>query len=204
MALTSHALNAYQQLLVALLPQGQAWATDDPNSNLNQLLSALAPELTRIGARVEDLKREMDPRTTIEMLPDWEQAYGLPDCVVATSVSMRRSMLLARVVAEVWQGVIDAAFIVHIAAVAGYTVQVEESVLSRCDQAVCGDALIADAGVAEFSVHASEYTYRQAIAGEACCDDRIEDWGNEVLECVIQWITPAHLTPLFFYHGDLS
>jgi uncharacterized protein YmfQ (DUF2313 family) len=53
-----------------------------------------------VDARAADLlERESDPRATIELLPDWERNWGLPDpCLRSppTSLSGRRAALVAK------------------------------------------------------------------------------------------------------------
>jgi uncharacterized protein YmfQ (DUF2313 family) len=74
------ALNAkaYLQQLQALLPRGLAWprAVD---AHLTKLLSAFSLEFARVDQRVDDLLDEADPRSTLELLPEWERMAGLPD-----------------------------------------------------------------------------------------------------------------------------
>lgn len=80
-----------------LLPPGAAWPRD-PDATLTHLLAGLAGELDRVEDRTADLRREADPRTTLELLPEWERVAGLPDgCLPAnTSLSARRAALIAR------------------------------------------------------------------------------------------------------------
>ena len=48
------------------------------------------------GRAADLLEIESDPRTTVELLPDWERAWGLPDpCFPnATSIAERQNMLV--------------------------------------------------------------------------------------------------------------
>ena len=39
------------------------------------------------------------------------------------------------------------------------------------------------------------------ILGQARAGDKIRTWGNEILECAILSVNPAHLTVLFAYGG---
>ncbi|MBK1753753.1 MAG: DUF2313 domain-containing protein, partial [Escherichia coli] len=68
----------YIRLLSALLPPGPAWSASDP------AIAGAAPSLTRIHQRADALMRELDPRTTTELINRWERLCGLPDeCIPA-------------------------------------------------------------------------------------------------------------------------
>lgn len=71
------AANYFQQLK-ALLPRGKIW-DKSADSILGKLLSTFSEEFARIEQRVEDLVNESDPRTTSELLAEWENFAGLPD-----------------------------------------------------------------------------------------------------------------------------
>ncbi|HFK3577807.1 TPA: hypothetical protein ACG1NE_004791, partial [Escherichia coli] len=52
----------YIRLLSALLPPGPAWSARDP------AIAGAAPSLTRVHQRADALMRELDPRTTTELI----------------------------------------------------------------------------------------------------------------------------------------
>ncbi len=88
----------YREQLQALLPSGAAWPRDQA-AILTATLDALAQELGRVDVRMTDLLNEADPRTTNELLADWERSRGLPDpCVTGTlTTDQRRNNLVAKV-----------------------------------------------------------------------------------------------------------
>lgn len=90
----------YREQLQALLPQGAAW-TREPDANLTALLDAWAQELARLDQRCDDVIEEADPRTTSELLADWERVAGLPDpCLGASpTLGQRRATLVQRLIA---------------------------------------------------------------------------------------------------------
>ena len=91
------AAEGYLALLQALLPRGAAW-TRERTATLTSLLQALGADLARIDADAADLLAEIDPSTTLDMLPDWERVVGLPDdCSPAETVDVatRRSLLVS-------------------------------------------------------------------------------------------------------------
>ena len=75
----------YIRLLSALLPPGPAWSASDPT------IAGAAPSLTRVHQRADAMMRELDPRTTTELINRWERLYGLPDeCIPAGTQTLRR------------------------------------------------------------------------------------------------------------------
>ncbi len=69
----------YTYALERLLPQGLAWPRES-DSVLMRTVRGLAGIWAFIDSRAADLlERESDPRVTLELLPDWERAWGLPD-----------------------------------------------------------------------------------------------------------------------------
>lgn len=87
----------YREQLQALLPSGAAWPRD-AGAVLTATLDALAQELARVDTRAGNLRDEADPRTTIELLPDYERTHGLPDaCVTAAQTTdQRRNALVSK------------------------------------------------------------------------------------------------------------
>lgn len=88
----------FTERLWALLPRGPIWEAR-AGSNLRKLLTALAQEPSRAYQRDQDLLAEMDPRTTTELISDWERVVGLPDSCLAevpTDLQERRDLVTAR------------------------------------------------------------------------------------------------------------
>lgn len=117
---------AYARQLKELLPPGSVWLLL-PGSWISRALLAIGTELARIDARALELLEEADPRTTTELLTDWERVLGLPDgCVLelADTTAERRNSVVAKLVARGGQ---SAAFYISIAAAMGVTATVSES-----------------------------------------------------------------------------
>lgn len=94
----------YQDVLLRLLPPGKAW-TRDPGSTMAALALGLADEFARLDARALDLIEEADPRTTVELLQDWEQTAGLPDPAIPAPVTLddRHAALATRLISVAGQ-----------------------------------------------------------------------------------------------------
>lgn len=86
--------------LQSLLPQGVAWPRE-PGTVLTAVLAALADGLHAAHTRADRLIEEADPRTTDELLPDWERVCGLPDPCTGSvgSVAERRAQVVTRLTA---------------------------------------------------------------------------------------------------------
>ncbi len=67
----------YLPMLLSLLPPGPIWEYEE-GDDIYELLKALSYAYARIEARGQDLINEMDPRTTFELLSDWERVLDLP------------------------------------------------------------------------------------------------------------------------------
>ena len=93
----------YIAALTMLLPEGPAWPTWTSNSNLSKWIEGASQIWGDIDGRADDLLvRESDPRSTLELLPDWERNWGLPDKCVAEPLTLsdRQRMLTHRVTLE--------------------------------------------------------------------------------------------------------
>jgi uncharacterized protein YmfQ (DUF2313 family) len=115
----------YAVALRGLLPQGQAWPRDEESA-----LVKVIKGLTRIWEDFELrashlLEQESDPRFTVELLPDWERAWGLPDpCYEAPQTIAERQ--LALIMRMTVLGSQSRAFFIGIAAQLGYTITISE------------------------------------------------------------------------------
>jgi len=87
----------YARQLKALLPTGAAWPREE-GANLSGLLEGGACELARCHERLDKLVDETDPRTTLEMLADWERFAGLPDTCsrLGESTRQRRQAIVGK------------------------------------------------------------------------------------------------------------
>src|SRR3954447_16618606 len=115
----------YTQAYLGLLPQGQAWprALD---STLVRSVRGLSQFWGYVDGRAGDLlERESDPRKTIELLSDWERAWGLPDpCFPsATSIAERQRMLI---LVMTWLGGQSRKYFIDLMKWLGYDIYIKE------------------------------------------------------------------------------
>lgn len=190
----------YARQLRALLPTGPAWDEQDKETVMTRLLEAVADELARIDARSDDLLREWNPSTTLELLPDWERVMGLPDeCVgVAQTVPERRDAIIAKLTLIGGQ---SRQFFIDLAAALGYTITITEFQEFQAGFSCAGDPCCGEAWAYAWQVNGPEVTVRVFLCGQNSSGDRLRTWGNEKLECAITQRKPAHTHVLFAY-GD--
>lgn len=171
----------YTQAAQALLPRGALW-TRDADAILTDVLAALAAEFARVDGRAQDLVDEANAATTSELLSDWERVFGLPDDCVTTpqTVDQRRAAL------EVKMSSVDdltAQFFITVAARIGMTVTIDEAV----------------DGPFVWRVNGSGVTITDFVVGSAVAGDALRIWSNDLLECTIKRLNPAHTKVLFAY-----
>lgn len=187
----------YSNLLTALLPRGLAWV-DAANNKLGDLLLALADELARVDARESDLLDEADPRTTYEMLSDWEAAFGLPDPCVTVSLTLEQRLdsLYAKVTNEGGQ---SRQFFIDLAASLGYDITITEFDPFTVESTV-DELLYNDDWQFAWQVNAPDETVNYFTVNSDV-DTALANWGNQRLECGISRLKPAHTTIIFAYGG---
>jgi len=208
---------AYRDQLQQLLPPGPAWPRDE-DAGLTLLLDAIAQEFGRLDARAERLHDEADPRTTLELLTDWERIVGLPDACagsIAITVPERRSAIVQKLTSRGGQSI---AYLTSLAASLGYAIAVEEFQPSRAGNARSGDRC---QGIEDWAFAfrldvlppgstpadplnsptlvdlVVNITY--ARAGTARAGDRVRSFGSSAIECVIRRAKPAHTAVIFAY-----
>ena len=132
----------YTEMQQALLPQGRAWSRD-PSSALTALLAARSIGLAAVDASCDTLLAEADPRTTLQMLPDWERNFGLPDPAIGSppTVAARQQALVAKMS---FQGAKSRAWFIALAASLGFEATIEEFRPFRAGQGAAGDAITTD------------------------------------------------------------
>jgi len=115
----------YGTAFLTLLPQGQAWPKS-PGTTLDLACRGLAEYWGYVDGRAADLlETESDPRETIELLPDWERNWGLPDPCYQAPLSVDERQL-ALVMRMTMQGAQSREFFIGVAAQMGYTITISE------------------------------------------------------------------------------
>lgn len=197
---------AYARQMAQLLPRGAAWAFA-PDGVFARLLLALAAEFARIDSRALDLIEEADPRTTLELLSDWERVAGLPDACTGApdEVSERQAALHQKIAGLGGQN--KAAFI-EVAARLGYQVEIEEHHPARIGSRIGGRlngpdwAFAWTMNIRPFDGYLEERTFLAVAEIGDRIGVRLRGFGALDLECLIRRMAPAHTHVLFAYEVE--
>lgn len=185
--------------LQALMPRGLAWPRD-PTSVMAQVEAGLAPTWQRHTEQNNNLLVDAFPSTSVQLLPEWEAALGLPDPCAgpAPTIAARQAQVVARFAGSGGQSV---PYFIQYAALLGYTVTVTEYVASRVGQSRVGQSIsrLGPQWSFAWQINAPLNTVTQSRAGYARAGEPLASWGNEVLECEISELIPAHTTIIFAY-----
>ena len=200
----------YQTALAGLLPTGPAWPRE-PDSVLMRVLYGLAGVWGLVDGRAADLlERESDPRITIEMLSDWERAFGLPDpCSIETlDYAGHINALIQRMTTLGGQ---SRQFFIDVADQLGYAVNIIEfspyqAGISRVGSTV-GDfgQYRWQLGPAEIrfmwtvQVATTRLTWLRAGSGQVGVDHMLTIALATDLECLFRRWKPAHTEVIFDY-----
>jgi uncharacterized protein YmfQ (DUF2313 family) len=188
----------YRDLLRSLLPTGTAWPTDE-TSMLSGLVSGLSRSLARTHNRAVDLIDECIPKTSTELLSDWERVCGLPDpCSADAAVTLqaRRAAVVAKLSARGGQ---SRAFFIALADALGYEITITEFRPFRTGISKVGDPVCSSEWWFVWRVNAPEVTIRSFKVGQSAVGEPLRSWGNQTLECAISQRKPAHTLVQFAY-----
>ena len=180
----------YFNAFVQLLPPGPAWGVAD-SADASGLIDGLSQEFGRLQAAADGLIDEADPRTTYQLLPDFNRIFGLSS---AATIAQQRLALQAQMTA---QGGQTDAYFVALAATAGYSITISHYPVFTMRSKV-NDPMLGPAWAYAFLVHAPANTVLawSVLSGVG---DALAVWGNTALEALINKHKPAHTVALFSY-----
>lgn len=191
----AYSADDYLAALQGLLPPGRG-LTKRPDANLTRLLHAFADGFARIDVFVDLLFNELDPRTTLQLLPQWEFIDGLPDpcCAAPVTIAGRQAALVAR---EVGSGGDSIPGLEALALTLGFTVTITEPMPFTCNSN-CNDPLQNDAWAFALEINAPTTTVTYFTC-QSSCSDPLEAWGNDSLQCALQRAIGADVISIFIY-----
>jgi uncharacterized protein YmfQ (DUF2313 family) len=210
----------YAYALLNLLPHGQAWPRD-VDSTLVQALTGVADYWGFVDGRAADLLEiESDPRATIELLPDWERNWGLPDPCITDPPNSLEERRLRLIIKMTLLGGQSRAFFIHIAQMLGYEIVIQEYAPYMTGVSRCGDTrdvYIGDGlggkdpfyrwqlGPPEMRffwtihVNALKLIYFRCNSSRTGIDRLLAILVAPDLECVFDKIAPAHTKIIYDY-----
>ncbi len=178
---------AYLAQAIQLLPSGKAWQVT-PDSMLGQLLGMSADGSAALDTLANSLLDEVDPRTTTQMVADWETVVGLPNaCTPAsTDIDDRR--------AAIWQKYTDQGgqslpYFVALGVSLGYDIVIRELSQFTCESR-CTDHV----GDAQWA-----FTWKITVRPVDEDTPPLAAFQNPGFECIIRTASPAHMVPIFSY-----
>ncbi len=186
--------DGWKEALKALLPPGRAW-TRAPGTVMDRLLGALAQEYARLDARTDDLLRETDPRTTSEMLADFERVLKLPDrdAPADQTAGERRDAVVGKLTARGGQ---TEAYFIAVAAALGYDITINTFDPFTCDSDVDG-YLFDDDWQFVWEIIGAALNVRTLRTGRGRCGEPLRTWTDNPLARALGRIMPAHTVLLF-------
>ena len=180
----------YRDQIIKLMPSGAAWAFEE-GSFAFRFCYAVADELSRVHLRTLALLKERDPRSALELLPEYEKMLGLPgDCAdLADNPIDRRSAIVAKIVADGGQ---SKKYFVDIAANAGISITIDTypAVYIGCD---IGVELTNGPWLYTWKITTDDVTVDYFQAGSNSAGDPLAEVSTQqFLECLFEDIAPAH------------
>jgi uncharacterized protein YmfQ (DUF2313 family) len=179
-----------------LMPTGRVWPAYTDTTQ-QQVVEALAPTPQRASARALNLLTDAFPPTADELLPEWEASLGLPDPCAGESptVALRQAQVTARFTAGGGQ---STAYFVNFAKTLGYDITITQFSPSRFGRSF-GRTFGGEAWAFAWQVNAPQFTVATFNFGTGLFGDPFASWGNTVLQCELQRLSPAHTIVLFNY-----
>lgn len=187
----------YLAELQGLLPPGDL--TREPGAVLTRLLLAIADALARADALATDLIEEADPRTTTQLLADWERVAGLPDsCVDGADQTLqeRRTWLVSRLT---MQGGQSRAWFIALAASLGYAITIDEFRPFVAGGSCAGEQVAGEDAWTCWLVHMPDTPIYWFVAGASTAGEPLGSITNSYIECLFKRYKPAHTTVFFAY-----
>jgi len=194
----SHSAEDYAAQLAALLPVGDLWDWLREDPLMVDLLGALAEEFARCDGRIEQLIDESDPRTTLELLPEWESFAGLPDACsdLGATVAQRQEALRSVLTAYGGQ---SRQYFIDLASQLGFpSASITEYDPHTVDMTVDAPIYGADWRFA-WKLSAPTPAVSQFTVDSTVDESLGEQSPTTRLECTVNRYKPAHTTAIFAY-----
>lgn len=175
-----------------LFPTGAAW-TRRKDSLMYALIDALSKEFRRLGLKMDQLITERDPRTTVDLLLEWEDFLGLPDeCLpaVASTVRDRQAAIVAKLTDIGGQ---NKQFFIQKAAELGYEITIEEYEMAGAGNFLTGGRIYDHRWRFLWYVKGLTLNVFYFRCARNSCGDPLRVYsGAEELICLFLKLKPAH------------
>lgn len=177
----------YLGAMQALMPRGRIWSRDGATVQ-TRLLAGLTASYEAQNARANNLLIDGFPRTTNELLPEWEATLGLPSSAAgpAPTLLARQLLVVARFVGA---GGLSIPLFTKYAALLGFSVSIQGGAPFRCGQSRSGQA-----------VGGAEQMYALTVATTGATSTPFGAYGPAVLQSELQRIAPPHAVLIFKFN----
>lgn len=197
--LTGFSADEYLSALKKLLPYGPAWE-DEQSEVMQCALWLTAKELQRLDNDLANLIDESDPRTASVTLSQWFYEWGIPDkCLQMledASIEQYRKLLIIKIRTL---GLTFQELLSVIAQISGVGSAVAGRVTPFTVNGTVNDRIYGQNWIhAVLVITASDdgVTY---FTADSSVDERLALWGNDLFECLVREIAPAHKVIVFQY-----
>lgn len=185
-----------------LLPRGRIWHRGWGWVQDEDLLT-LMPTWARLQVRLNDLIAQIFPCSTVELLPEWEATLGLPDpCTGQLPTQQQRTNAVCGKFAG--RGGQSREYYIHLAASLGFQIEIETYTPFYASRQRAGDHLYDEKWAYAWRVVAAETQVLYFTASTSVAGDPLATWGNELLECELNRVKPAHTNLNFSYILEYS
>ena len=145
--------------------------------------------------------RELDPRTTTELINRWERLCGLPDeCIPAGTQTLRQRQQRLDAKVNLAGGINEDFYLAQLAALGrpDATITRYDKSTFTCSSA-CTDAVNAPEWRYYWQVNMPAATNTTWMTCGDPCDSALRIWGDTVVECVLNKLCPSHTYVIFKY-----
>ncbi len=178
----SHSPSDYATALRALMPPGEGFASDE-ESTTGRLVLAIADELARVEALADLVEAELDPAATSLFVESFESMLDLPDCgELPDTTAGRRGLILSKLYRP---RNLHPDTVVAACAAVGAPVTIDES-SSPNDFEV------------DVTIDGASLTVAYFRTGASTAGDSLGSFGDSLVECVLDHVTPAHINYRLF------
>lgn len=185
----------FLRAFMSLLPRGRVWSRD-VSSVQSRALLGLVTIYEDSTARANQLLVDAFPGSTYELLPEWELTLGLPDPCAgpAPTIQARRAQVVARLTAAGGQSI---PYFTGLAKSLGYEVTVTQFMPSRFGKRF-GTPFGGVDWAHAWQINAPTFTVNRLRFGDSF-GSPFSYWTNNVLQCELQSVKPAHTVLNFSY-----
>jgi uncharacterized protein YmfQ (DUF2313 family) len=175
------------------LPDGPAW-NKNPSSNMYQAILALMGTFVDHQTSAANLLPDAFPATTVDLLPEWQTALGLPDSCSPTvqTLAQAQQQVLARFAGVLGQSV---PFLIQYAAMFGFTITITEFAVFSCNSN-CNAPLANSANYVQINLPNVQLSFFEVGTGEMG-DPLVSTAPFDLLECELDRVMPATAVPFF-------